>query len=417
MTDIDRRVAGSRSAFRSFAFVNYRLWFTGATVSNVGTWMQRTAQDWIVLTMLTTNDATALGVTMALQFGPQLVLAPLTGYVVDLMDRRRLLMITQAAQGALALGLGILTVTGAVQLWSVFVFALLLGVVTAFDAPARQTFVSELVPPPYLSNAVGLNATSFNTARLIGPAIAGVLTAVVGAGWVFLLNAVTFAATLVALALLRRDQLTPRIRPPAGAGGFRDGFRYIAARPDLRFVLLTVFLMGTLGLNFALFTSTMTSIAFDEGAGAFGVLTSVLAIGSVAGALLAARRERPRMRNIALASAGFGLVMLVSAVMPTYLSFAIVLPFIGICSITVLNNSNAYTQMSTPPHLRGRVMSLYMAVVMGGTPLGALVMGWVVDGFGPRWAIVLGALGGILPALLAGLWWLSMRRAARDRAA
>jgi MFS family permease len=417
MTDTDRRVAGSRSAFRSFAFVNYRLWFAGATVSNVGTWMQRTAQDWIVLTTLTTNDATALGVTMALQFGPQLVLAPLTGYVVDLMDRRRLLMITQAAQAALALGLGILTVTGAVQLWSVFVFALLLGIVTAFDAPARQTFVSELVPPPYLSNAVGLNATSFNTARLIGPAVAGLLTAAVGAGWVFLLNFATFAATLVALAILRRDQLTPRIRPPAGTGGIREGFRYIASRPDLRFVLLTVFLMGTLGLNFPLFISTMTSIAFDEGASAFGLLSSVLAIGSVAGALLAARRERPRMRNIALAAAGFGLVMLVSAVMPTYLSFAIVLPFIGICSITVLNNSNAYTQMSTPPHLRGRVMSLYMAVVMGGTPLGALVMGWVVDGFGPRWAIVLGALGGMLPALLAGLWWLSMRRAARDRAA
>ena len=413
MADLDEARADRRSAFRSFAFVNYRLWFAGSTVSNVGTWMQRTAQDWIVLTMLTNDDATALGVTMALQFAPQLLLAPLTGYVVDLVDRRTLLMITQIGQGVLALALGILTVTGLVQLWIVFAFALLLGIVTSFDAPARQTFVSELVTPPYLSNAVGLNATSFNTARLIGPAVAGLLTAAIGAGWVFMLNAATFAATLVALALLRRSELTVRVRPPTGTGGIRDGFRYVARRPDLRLVLLTAFLMGTLGLNFPLFTSTMAKIAFGEGAGEFGLLTSVLAIGSVVGALMAARRERPRLRNIALAGAGFGVALLVASVMPTYWAFAVVLPFVGMCSITALNNSNAYTQMSTPPHLRGRVMSLYMAVLMGGTPLGAPIMGWIVDAFGPRWALVLGAAGGLAPAAVAVVWWLALRRAAR----
>ena len=206
------------SAFRSLGVFNYRVWFLGATVSNVGTWMQRTAQDWIVLTMLTKNDAAAVGVTMALQFGPQLLLTPITGLAADRLDRRKLLMMTQAAMGVLGLALGILTVTGTVQLWMVYLFAFLLGCVTSFDAPARQIFVSSLVPPALLSNAVGLNATSFNTARLIGPAVAGLLTAAVGAGWVFLINALTFAATLAALFLFRSSELVPHTRAPRARG-------------------------------------------------------------------------------------------------------------------------------------------------------------------------------------------------------
>lgn len=398
------------SAFRSFAFINYRLWFAGTMVSNLGTWMQRTAQDWIVLTMLTDDDATAVGVTMALQFGPQLLFAPISGLVVDRMSRRTLLMITQAVQGVLALVLGILTATGTVQLWTVFMFAFLLGTTTAFDAPARQTFVSELVPPGYMSNAIALNSTSFNTARLVGPAIAGVLTVILGAGWVFLINAVTFAATLVVLALLRSNELTPRPPPRPVRGGVREGFAYVGSRSDLRLLFFTALVMGMLGLNFPLFTSTMAKIAFGEGAGQFGLLTSAIAVGSLLGAIVGARRERPRLRNIALAAAGFGIAMVASALMPTFWSFALVLPVLGFCSITVLNNTNAYVQTTTDPHLRGRVMSLYIAVLQGGTPIGAPLIGWVANEAGPRWGIAVGSIGGFAPALVAVIWWLMLRR-------
>jgi MFS family permease len=397
------------SAFRSLGLFNYRTWFVGATVSNIGTWMQRTAQDWIVLTQLTHNDATALGVTMALQFGPQLLLVPITGLVADIMDRRTLLKITQLVQAALGLTLGLLTVTGAVQLWMVWVFALLLGIATAFDAPARQTFVGSLVPKEFLSNAVGLNAMSFNTARLIGPAVAGLLTAAVGAGWVFLINAATFAATLLAMSMFRDDELTPQPRAAKRRGGIREGYRYVRGRSDLLLLFAMVFLMGTLGMNFPLFASTMASVAFHQGAGEFGILSSALAIGSVVGAVLAARRERPRLRNVVVASAGFAAALLVAAVMPTYLAFGAVLPFVGICSITMLNNANAYVQTTTPPALRGRVMSLYMAILMGGTPIGAPVVGWVANTWGPRWGLAVGALGGIAAAGIAAVWFVRTR--------
>lgn len=393
------------SAFRSLGLFNYRLWFAGATVSNIGTWMQRTAQDWVVLTQLTHNDAGAVGVTMALQFGPQLVLLPLTGLVADRVDPRRLLMITQIAMAALGLGVGVLTVTGVIQLWMMFLFALGLGVASAFDAPVRQTFVGSLVPANLLSNAVGLNATSFNVARLIGPAVAGLLTAVVGAGWVFLINALTFGATMVALVRMRSSELTPRTQPPKRRGQIRAGFGYVRGRPDLVVLFVMVFLMGTLGLNFPIFASTMASTVFHKGAGEFGILSSALAIGSVTGALIAARRERPRLRNVALAAAGFGFSLIAAALMPTYLLFGLVLPLIGITSITMLNNANAYVQTTTPVELRGRVMALYIAVLMGGSPIGAPLIGWVDNAFGPRWGLVVGAAGGLIAAAIALVWW------------
>lgn len=401
------------SAFRSFRFVNYRIWFAAALVSNIGTWMQRTAQDWIVLTVLTDNDAAAVGVTMALQFGPQLLLAPIAGLVTDLIDRRRLLMMTQAAMGALSLGLGILTVTGLVELWMVYAFALALGIVTVFDAPARNTFVNELVPVSHLSNAVALNATSFNTARVIGPALAGLLTASIDTGPVFLINAASFAATIFALTVFRQDQLIHRIKSAAGRGRVREGVRYVLARSDLRLLFTMVFLMGMLGVNFPLFISTMASTEFERGATEYGVLSSIIAVGSVAGALFAARRERARLRYIVWAAVGFGASMLLASVMPSYWTFAIVLPFAGITSITFLNTANAYVQTSTPSHLQGRVISLYMAVLQGGTPIGAPLVGAVTNAYGPRWGIVVGALGGVIPAGLALVWWLRRRRADR----
>ncbi|GAA4163178.1 MFS transporter [Gryllotalpicola daejeonensis] len=381
--------------FRSLAGINYRIWFAGAIVSNVGTWMQRTAQDWIVLTELTHNNATAVGVTMALQFGPQLVLLPVTGWAADRFDRRKLLMCTQAAMGLLGAGLGIMTVTGVVQLWHVYGFALLLGVAASFDAPARQTFVGELVDTRNLSNAVALNSASFNAARTIGPAIAGLMTAAVGAGWVFLINAVTFAAVLISLQLLRKDQLNRQVRS-ARRGGLVEGFRYVRRRPDIMVILLMVFLIGTFGLNFPIYTSTMASTVFGKGAGEFGILSSIMAVGSVVGALASARREKPRVSLLFLGALLFGLGCLLAAVMPTYWLFGAALALIGLFSQTLMTTANGTVQLSTDPAVRGRVMAIYMAIFMGGTPIGAPIVGWVADTLGPRWGLGVGAASGIV---------------------
>jgi MFS family permease len=400
--------------FRSLAGLNYRIWAAGAIVSNVGTWMQRTAQDWIVLTQLTHNNAAAVGFVMALQFGPQLLLLPITGWAADRLDRRKLLMATQGAMGALGLGLGILTVTGAVQLWHVYVFALLLGCVAAFDAPARQTFVSELVSGPNLSNAVALNSASFNAARLIGPAVAGLLTAVVGAGWVFLINAATFGAVLLSLKFLRTEKLFRTQRASKKRGGLVEGFRYVRRRPDIMVILVMVFLIGTFGLNFPIFISTMSVSVFHKGAGEFGLLSSIMAIGSVVGALLSARRERPRVALLFAGAAFFGFGCALAAVMPEYWLFALALIIIGISSQTLMTTANGTVQMTTDPQLRGRVMAIYMAIFMGGTPIGAPVVGWVADTFGPRWALGVGAASGFAAALV-GVFYLVKYRNLRLR--
>jgi MFS family permease len=400
--------------FRSLAGLNYRIWAAGAIVSNVGTWMQRTAQDWIVLTQLTHNNAAAVGFVMALQFGPQLLLLPITGWAADRLDRRKLLMATQGAMGALGLGLGILTVTGAVQLWHVYVFALLLGCVAAFDAPARQTFVSELVSGPNLSNAVALNSASFNAARLIGPAVAGLLTAVVGAGWVFLINAATFGAVLLSLKFLRTEKLFRTQRASKKRGGLVEGFRYVRRRPDIMVILVMVFLIGTFGLNFPIFISTMSVSVFHKGAGEFGLLSSIMAIGSVVGALLSARRERPRVALLFAGAAFFGFGCALAAVMPEYWLFALALIIIGVSSQTLMTTANGTVQMTTDPQLRGRVMAIYMAIFMGGTPIGAPVVGWVADTFGPRWALGVGAASGFAAALV-GVFYLVKYRNLRLR--
>jgi MFS family permease len=399
--------------FRSLAGLNYRIWFAGALVSNVGTWMQRTAQDWIVLTELTHNNATAVGVTMAMQFGPQIVLLPVTGWATDHFDRRKLLMCTQAAMGVLGALLGIMTVTGVVQLWHVYVFALLLGVAAAFDAPARQTFVGELVDKRNLSNAVAPNSASFNAARTIGPAVAGLLTAVVGAGWVFLINAISFAAVLISLQLMRRDQLNPQIRSTKRAG-LIEGFRYVRHRPDLIVIFVMVFLIGTFGLNFPIFTSTMASTVFHRGAGQFGVLSSIMAVGSVIGALLSARREKPRVSLLFAGALMFGVGCFIAAIMPDFWLFGAALALIGLFSQTLMTTANGTVQLATDPAVRGRVMAIYMAIFMGGTPIGAPIVGWVADAMGPRWGLGVGAASGIVAGGV-GVYYLVRYRGLRVR--
>ncbi|WP_199176593.1 MFS transporter [Subtercola sp. Z020] len=390
--------------FRSLSDYNYRVWFGGAIVSNVGTWMQRTAQDWIVLTILTDKDAVAVGVVMALQLGPQLLLVPWTGLVADRVDRRKLLMATQGAMGLLGLGLGLIVLAGGAQLWQVYIFALLLGIASAFDAPARQSFVSNLVSDKNLSNAVALNSASFNAARMIGPALAGVLIAVIGSGWVFLINALSFGAVLYSLTRMRTESLRVPKKSKGGPGQLLDGFRYVSKRPDIVIVLVVMAIIGAFGLNFQIFTSTMTTATFHLDSTAFGLLSSVLAVGSVAGALLSARRERPRLRLVFGASAAFGFACLLAALAPTYLTFAICLVLLGFAAQTLMTNANGTVQMTTAPEFRGRVMALYMAILMGGTPIGAPIVGWVANSFGPRWAIGLAACAGLVAAVIGLLW-------------
>jgi MFS family permease len=395
--------------FRSLRNVNYRIWAAGALVSNIGSWMQRTAQDWIVLTELTDRNATAVGIVMGLQFGPQILLLPLTGFAADHLDRRKVLFCTQAAMGLLALGLGLLVVTGLVRLWHVYVFAFLLGCAAAFDSPARQTFVAELVEEHDLPNAVGLNSMSFNAARMIGPAIAGGLIAGIGSGWVFLLNAMSFLAVLVSLSLLRLQPPKPGHRAVRARGSFVEGFRYVWRRPDLKVILFMLFLVGTFGLNFPIFISTMAVKVFHAGAGQYGLLTSMMAAGSVTGALGVATRRKTGISTLLMGAAIFGVGCALAAMMPSYVLFGAMLFVVGVAAQTVTTSTNSLVQTSTEPAMRGRVIAILLAIALGGTPIGAPIVGWVADRFGPRWALGVAAAAGILAASVA-LVYLARRR-------
>jgi MFS family permease len=392
---------GVNRTFRSLTTFNYRTWVGGTLVSNTGIWMQRTAQDWLVLTQLTHGNAAAVGVVMALQFGPQALLLPLNGLAADRLDRRKLLLCTQAAMGALALGLGILTVAGIVRLWHVYAFALLLGCVTAFDSPARHTFVSELVGETNLSNAVALNSASFNVARMIGPAVGGALIAAAGSGWVFLISAASFAAVLCSLASLRVGELHPKGRTFRAQGGLVEGFRYVSNRSDLKATLAMLFLIGTFGLNFPIFIATMSNTVFHAGAAQFGFLTSVMAVGSIIGALFSAWVAKPSIALLLIATVVFAVGCLLAAIVPNHWLFGLALLIIGVSAQTFTISTNSLVQLSTAPAMRGRVMAILLAIYLGGAPIGAPVVGWVADYFGPRWALGVAAAAGLAAAMVA----------------
>jgi MFS family permease len=345
-----------------------------------------------------------------LQFGPQILLLPWTGFAADYFDRRKLLIATQAMMGALALGLGALTVTGLVRLWQVYLFALLSGCVAAFDLPAYQTFVSDLVGDEDLPNAVALNSTSFSVARMLGPAAAGLCIAGVGSGWAFVINGVSFVAVLCSLGLLRVDELHRRDRA-ARTSSLLDGVRYVWQRADLATIAVMLFLVGTFGLNFPIFISTMTVTVFHGGADLYGFLISLTAIGTIAGALLAARREKPRFSLLLFSAATFGLGCALAAITPNYWLFGITLVVVGIAAITFFNTTNMLMQLSTEPNMRGRVMAIRLAIALGGTPIGAPIVGSVADHFGPRWAIGVGAVSGLAAAMVAARYLANHRDA------
>jgi MFS family permease len=397
--------------FHSLGIRNYRIYASGAIVSNVGTWMGRVAQDWLVLTVLTEHSAIALGVVTGLQFLPFLVLAPFAGVLVDRLPKRQLLFVTQTALLATALLLAVLTATGVVQLWHVYALAFIQGVATAVDNPARQTFVSEMVDTDHLPNAVALNSASFNLGRLIGPGVAGLVIAWFGIAPALFVNAATFVFVLAALLLMNARELTPSPRA-RGKGQLRQGLRYVKGRPDIILVMVLVFVLGTFGMNFQVTMALMATKVFDKGPGEFGLLGSIMALGSLTAALLAARRARPRLRILLVALLGFTVSTAFLATAPSYALFALFLVPTGLSALTALTTANAMVQVSVDPVMRGRVMALYMAIFMGGTPIGAPVIGWIGDVWGPRWTIGIGTIAVGITLVAVALWFASRENVA-----
>ncbi|MCX6462131.1 MAG: MFS transporter [Pseudonocardiales bacterium] len=397
---LDSPAAGRRSTFASLAVPNYRLFAGGQIVSLAGTWMQRVAQDWLVLD-LSGGSASALGVAAALQFSPTLVLSLWGGVLADRLDKRRALMVLQGAMGLCALVLGVAVVSGVVALWHVYVLCLLLGCFSALDVPVRQSFVSELVGPDQLGNAVALNSLTFNLARIVGPSVAGVMIGLTGTGWVFLVNAVSFAAVITGLALMDPARLfrgDPVSRAP---GQLREGLRYVRGRPDLVAVLTLVFLVSTFGINFFLTLPLLTRNVFGLGADAYGLLTTLLAVGSVGGAVLAARRSRrPRLRLVVGAALAFGVLVVVAGAVPGYLAACVVMVPLGLAALTFTTAANSLVQMSVEPALRGRVMGLYILLFLGGTPVGAPLLGLLAEVYGGRAPLLLGGAVTLLSVLV-----------------
>jgi MFS family permease len=389
--------------FASLSVRNYRIYATGAFISNVGTWMGRVAQDWLVLTELTDHSSAALGIVTGLQFLPFLLLAPWAGMIADRFPKRRTLLVTQSALAVSSLVLGALVVTHTAELWMVYAIALFSGVATALDNPARQSFVSEMVPRDRLANAVALNSASFNAGRLIGPGIAGLAIAVFNTGVALLLNTTTFVAVLVALLLLRTSELRPA-PVSRGRGAVKDGLRYVRGRPDLVLVMALVFVLGTFGMNFQITTALMATQEFGKGPTEFGLLGSIMAIGSLAAALLSARRARPRLRHLLTALVGFVAATGLAAAAPTYTLFALALVPVGLSALTALTTANAMVQLRVEPYMRGRVMALYMAIFLGGTPVGAPIIGWVGDVLGARWTIAIGTVAVAVALTGVSVW-------------
>ncbi|MFI5807286.1 MFS transporter [Streptomyces sp. NPDC051561] len=384
------------SMFSSLRNRNYRLFASGQVVSNTGTWMQRIAQDWLVLSL--TGSASAVGVTIAMQFLPMLLFGLYGGVLADRLPKRPLLLATQSAMGLTGLALAVLTLTGNVEVWHVYATAFAGGMITVVDNPARQTFVAEMVGPDEIRNAVSLNSANFQSARLVGPAVAGVLITAVGSGFAFLLNGLSFIAPIVGLLMMRTSELHKVQRSPRGKGQLREGLRYVAGRPELIWPIVLVGFIGTFGFNFPIWLSAFVDDVFHGDAGTYGLLNTLMAAGSLAGALLAARRGTSRLRLLVGAAVLFGVLEVVTAFAPEFWLFAVMMVPIGMFGLTVNVTANSSVQMATDPAMRGRVMALFMMVFTGGTPLGAPLLGWITDTYGARVGF---AAGGVVSALAA----------------
>jgi len=388
--------------FKSFKVRNYRLYFSGQLVSLTGTWAQRVAQDWLVLQL--TNSGTALGIVTALQFGPALLLSLYGGALADRGDKRKLLVATQTAMGLIALALGVLDVTGVVALWQVMLLAGLLGVASAIDTPIRQSFVVEMVGPGDLPNAVALNSTAFNLARILGPTAAGVVINVWGTGWAFIGNSVTSVAVVAGLLLMRVGELFPSKPVLRERGQYLAALRYVRRRVDLMLPMFLVAMIGTFGMNYQITIAMVAKQVFNRGAGAYGLLSTMLAVGATIGALAGTvRKRRPSRLFLILASVAFGVTEIVAALMPTFVWMAVALVPAGLAMLVFAQSCNATVQLGVEPTMRGRVMGLYILCFMGGTPLGAPIVGWIGQQFGARWSMLGGGIISLGVALVLAL--------------
>lgn len=376
----------SDGALRAFQHSNYRILFPAFFLSNIGTWAQRIAQDWLVLEL--TGSAQILGLITALQFLPSLLLSLYGGLLADRFDKRALLMITNLGAGLGSVTLGILVVTGVVEVWHVAVLAFTVGVFSALDAPVRTSFNSELVGQKDIPSAISLNSANFNAGRLIGPAASGFLIVLFGTGVSFIVNSLTYVAVVIALAIMKKDRLFISAAPHRAAK-MKQAFRYVLKNRDMKLVMIAVFFAATFGLNFQIFMAVMATEVFNKGPAEFGVLGSVLAIGSFTGVLISARLEHLRVpKFVMLGGMLFGALLAVTAWMPDYGSFAAILPIVGGIALLTLISANSYVQTNCEPSLRGRVMGIYLLIFMGGTPLGAPLIGWFAELAGIRLAIL-----------------------------
>ena len=374
--------------FRSFRHRNYRRFYAGNLMSNTGTWIQRVAQDWLVLDL--THSPQALGIVTSLQFGPAILFSLHGGSLADRFDKRRWIIATNAIAALCAIAIGVLVQSGDITIHLVYLIATVLGVASAIQAPIWQTFVHDLVGKADLSNAIALNATNFNIGRLIGPALSGYLISLFGTGPSFLLNGATYAASIFALATMRTEELfddVPESKP--AAAGVRAGLSYLKTRRDILVVLVLIGFSGTFGLNYQMFMALMSRNVFNIEADSFGLLGSAMAVGSVSGALFVAqRRHAPTARFVQGLVFAFGVVTALAGLAPTYGAYALALPFCGFAALTMLASANAYVQGVADPAYRGRVMGVYMLVFIGGTPIGSMSLGWFAEHVSVRLAIV-----------------------------
>ena len=392
-----RVVRAGRVTFAALAVPNYRLYFYGQATSLAGTWMQMTAQAWLVLTL--THSSTALGFIIALQTLPVLLLGPYGGVIADRVNKRRMMLALQSAMGLQALTLGVLTVTGEVQYWQIGILAALLGLNNAFENPARQSFMLEMVGPEHLRNAVTLNSVMANTARVVGPAIAGILIATVGIGICFLLNAASFAAVLASLLAMDRAALNPTTLAPRARGQLREGLRYVRGTPELAIPLLMMGLAGCLTYEFQVTLPVMASKGLHVGSAGFGFMTAAMGVGAVLGGLVVAARGKIGVRLLVISAAGFGIAMTLATLAPSLPLELVALALVGWGSISFMSIANSTLQLTAAPEMRGRVMSLWFVAFQGSTPIGGPIVGWLMAAAGARAGLGLGAATAFAVAL------------------
>ncbi|MGL5406731.1 MAG: MFS transporter [Propionibacteriaceae bacterium] len=389
--------------FSSLSIPNYRTYFFGLLIANIGGWMASTAKAWLVLVDLTHDDATALGWLTGLLFAPALITMPIAAAITDRFPKRRIMLATLTWQAINSAILAALVISGNIRLWHVFLLAFLDGTASALSAPAQQAFVSEIVPHNALANAISLNSAQFNGARLLGPGIAGILIAAFGTGTVLAINCICFIWFIASLLRIRGDQMTPAALQH-GKGQLRDGLRYVKSRTDIMLLIFIAFMMGNFGFNFAISNAVMARTTFGKAAGEYGLLGSIMGIGALAAALWSARRTYPRLRHSLIALAGFAFFSAISALSPTYTVFALTLIPIGLCAITVIVTSNALIQLSVAPEYRGRVMALWSALLVGGTPFVAPIVGACGTYLGPRSTVWFEGTAVLITLIVTSIW-------------